>query len=141
MGVFNFIGWERGMEMVTTITSMSQVPENRVMPWATDNTVVAFLGLLFIGGSKLTGGILCAVGAWKMWSVRNAPAEAFNESKTYAVLGCVVLLVLFFGGFMYLAAAFYGGFQTEIGRASAGWAFQLGCSVAFILLFLNQPDR
>jgi len=140
MGIFNFIGWERGLERVTTITSMSHVAAPRVMPWATDNSVIAFLGLLFIGGSKLTGGILCAVGAWKMWSARNAPAEAFNKSKTYAILGCVVLLVLFFGGFMYLAANFFGGYQTEFGRGSASWAFQLGCSVALILLFLNQPD-
>jgi predicted small integral membrane protein len=141
MGIFNFIGWERGMEMVTAITSMSQLPENRVMPWATENTVIAFLGLLFIGGSKLAGGILCAIGAWKMWSARNASAEEFNESKTHAVLGCVVLLILFFGGFMYLAANFWGGYQTQLGVASAGWAFQLGTSVALVLVFLNQPDR
>jgi predicted small integral membrane protein len=51
-----------------------------------------------------------------------------------------VLLVLFFGGFMYLAANFFGGFQTEVGRASASWAFQLGTSVGLMLLFLNQPD-
>jgi len=139
-GIFNFIGWERGMELVTTITSMSEVPEGRIRPWATDSSVLAFLGLLFIGGSKLAGGTLCAIGAWQMWSARSAPAEAFNDSKAFAVLGCAVLLVLFFGGFMYLAANFFGGFWTEGGRAAAGWAFQLGVSVAVVLLFLNQPD-
>jgi predicted small integral membrane protein len=75
-----------------------------------------------------------------MWKARNASADLFNESKKLAVLGCAVLLVLFFGGFMYLAANFFGGFQTEVGRASASWAFQLGTSVGLMLLFLNQPD-
>jgi predicted small integral membrane protein len=139
MGVFNFVGWERGLEAVTTITSMSQLP--LAAPWATDSAIVAFLGLVFIGGSKLAGGSLCAVGAWKMWSARHASAAEFDESKSYAVLGCVVLLVLFFGGFMYLAANFFGGFRTEFGRASATWAFELGTSVALILLFLNQPEH
>jgi predicted small integral membrane protein len=141
MGIFNFIGFERGMDMVTMITSMSQLPENRVMPWATDSSVVAVLGALFIGASKLVGGILCTVGGWNMWSARKGSADEFNASKTFAVLGCVVLLVLFFGGFMYLAANFFGGFRFEMGRASADWAFQLGTSVALILLFVHQPDR
>jgi predicted small integral membrane protein len=141
MGIFNFIGFEGGMELVTMITSMSQLPENRVMPWATDSSVVAFLGALFIGGSKLAGGILCAAGGWKMWSARHGSADEFNASKTLAVLGCTVLLILFFGGFMYLAANFFGGFRFEMGRVSADWAFDLGTSVALILLFVNQPDR
>jgi predicted small integral membrane protein len=138
MGIFNFMGWERGLEAVTTITSMSEQPAT--MPWATDSAFVAFLGLVFIGGSKIVGGGLCAVGAWKMWSARYASAAEFNASKAYAVLGCAVLLVLFFGGFMYLAANFFGGFRTEFGRASAAWAFELGASVGLILLFLNQPE-
>jgi len=141
MGVFNFIGFERGMEMVRTIISMSDVPAGRVMPWSTDSTVVAVLGVLFIGGCKVAGGILCGLGAWRMWSARAESADVFNESKGFAVLGCAVLLVLFFGGFMYLAASFFGGFQTELGQGSAGWAFQLGGSVGLILLFVNQPDR
>jgi predicted small integral membrane protein len=140
MGIFNFIGWERGAAMVTTITSMSQVPDSRVMPWATDSPLVAALGVIFIGGCKVAGGILCAIGAWRMWVARGAPSEVFNGAKSLAVLGCSVLLVLFFGGFMYLAANFFGGFQTEIGRASAAWAFELGASVGLVLIFLNQPD-
>jgi predicted small integral membrane protein len=141
MGIFNLLGWEAGLASVRTITSMADVPEGRTMPWATDNPVIVTLGLLFIAGSKISGGVLCALGAWKMWVARNAPAEVFNASKDLAVLGCVVLLVMFFGGFIYLAAQFFGGFRTEMGRGSAGWASQLGASVAFILLFLNQPDR
>lgn len=141
MGIFNFLGWEGGLAMVRTITSMADVPEGRTMPWATDNPVIVTLGLLFIAGSKISGGVLCALGAWKMWAARNAPAEVFNASKDFAVLGCVVLLVMFFGGFIYLGAQFFGGFRTDLGLASAGWASQLGASVAFILLFLNQPDR
>lgn len=141
MGIFNFLGWQGGLEMVRTVTSMAQVPEERIMPWATDNVVVVTLGLLFIAGSKISGGVLCAVGAWKMWSARGASADVFNGSKDFAVLGCAVLLVLFFGGFIYLGAQFFLGWQTELGQGSAGWASQLGASVAFILLFLNQPDR
>ena len=139
MGIFNFASWERGLAAVTTITSMSQLPQPA--PWATDSAIVAFLGLIFIGGSKLIGGVLCAVGAWKMWFARRASAREFDESKAYAVLGCAVLLVLFFGGFLYLAANFFGGFRTEFGRASASWAFELGTSIALILLFLNQPEH
>lgn len=141
LGIFNFIGWERTMDVVTMITSMSLVPEGRMMPWATDSSVVAFLGLLFIGGGKLVGGTLCAVGGWHMWTTRHGSSDEFNASKTWAVLGCAALLVMFFGGFMYLAANFFGGFRTEMGRNSADWAFELGTSVALILLFVNQPDR
>lgn len=111
------------------------------MPWASDNSLLVMLGFLFIAGGKLAGGVLCLVGAWQMWLARRASGEVFDGAKRFAVVGCAVLLVLFFGGFMYLANQFFMGWRTELGEASATGAFQLGTSVALILLFLNQPDR
>lgn len=140
-GIFNLLNYEMTMASVLAVTSMSGLPDGQTMPWASDNTVLVVLGFLFIAGGKLGGGILCLMGAWRMWTARGASAESFNAAKSFALVGCAVLLVLFFGGFMYLANQFFMAWRAEFGAASAMGAFQLGGSVALILLFVNQPDR
>lgn len=140
-GIFNVMSPDTTLAMVATVTSMSGLPAGQAMPWASDNSMLVMLGFLFIAGGKLAGGVLCLVAGWQMWTARRASAEAFDAAKRFAVIGCSVLLVLFFGGFMYLANQFFMGWRTEIGEASATGAFQLGASVALILLFVSQPDR
>lgn len=139
-GVFNLIGWESGLKMVETITSMAEVPGGGELPWATDSAWIVIPGFLFIAGSKLAGGVLCILGGLKMWQARSGPAGEFDRAKSLAVAGCTLMLVLLFGGFMYLSGQFFMGWQTQLGQSATTGAFQLGGSVGLVLLFLNQPD-
>ena len=140
LGIFNLLSWDNTLQMVGTIVSMSGVPGGEDFVWATDSSLVTVLGALFIAFGKLSGGLFCGIAAIQMWTHRQAGAEQFNAAKTYALLGCSIFLFLFFGGFMYLAGQFFMGWRTDLGEAATTGAFQLGGSVALILLFVNQPD-
>ncbi len=140
LGIFNFLGWDAGYRSVEGIVSMADVPESARTFAATSNPVIITLGVLFIGLSKIVGGALCALGAVSMWHARHAPTAEFQAAKTYALVGCAVLIFLFVFGFMYLAGQFFMGWRTDFGAASSAAAFRFAGSVAIVLIFVNQPD-
>jgi len=141
LGIFNFVGWEGSYRAVEAVTSMSAVPGGADAFQATDNVVVVTLGLLFIALSKLAGVGFCALGALRMWQQRNASAEDFNQAKTYALVGCSVILFMLIGGFLFLSGSFFRAWQTEIGTLASQMAFQFAGGIGLILIFVNQPDR
>lgn len=140
-GVFNIMGWESGQNMVRIITSMSAMDEEFRTSWASGNPLLVNLGVLTITAGKLIGGALCTIGAWQMWQARTAPAETFQDAKKWAIVGCAVQMLLFFGVFMYLGGQFFSGWRTEIGQGSIQGAFQLGGSIALVVLFVDRTDR
>ncbi len=138
-GVLNLVAWETGYALVEATTSMADVPGDKP-PWASGHPLLVSSGLLFIIAGKLLGGSLCLLGSVRMWQARSASAESFQAAKYWAQVGGGVLLVLLFGGFLFLAGQFYMGWQTELGQGASSGAFQLGGAVALILLFVNQRD-
>ena len=140
LGVFNLLNWEGTATQVAYITSGAGIDPPLRPSWAVESGLLVVLGTLFIGLGKISGGICCALGAWQMWSSRRAPAVEFQRAKRWVLMGCICFLVLFFGGFIYLAGQFFGGWRTELGSASASGAFSLGASVVLLTLFVNQPE-
>lgn len=141
LGIFNFVNWDGGLRIVEGVTSMSGVPGGESDPRATDNRFVVVLGLLFIALSKLVGGGFCAIGAFRMWQQRHAPAEDFNQAKAFAMVGGSILLLMLFGGFLFVVGNYFRAWQSEIGPMVMAMAFQFGGAISLIMIYVNQPDR
>ena len=90
---------------------------------------------------EFAAGLLAAKGAWDLWSARDATAAAFNDAKTFALLGCGVGIIVWFGFFTVIGGAYFQMWQTQLGSASLQGAFQYTMTIGLVLLFLNQPDR
>jgi predicted small integral membrane protein len=75
-----------------------------------------------------------------MWRARHASSEVFNQAKRFVVVGCGILMVLFIGGFLYLADQFFMGYRTDLAHDISSGAFYLAGSVALVLIVVNQPD-
>jgi predicted small integral membrane protein len=73
--------------------------------------------------------------------VRQAPATEFNESKTYALLGCGLGIVIWLGLFGVFGGALFQMWQTEIGGNSMDDAFQFFVSCALVFLIVNAADE
>ena len=95
--------------------------------------------LALIIGAELAAGMLAMKGAWDLWSSRAAQASVFNQAKKYALLGCGIGAIVWFGFFGVLGGAYFQMWQTELGTMSLDGAFQYFVSCILILIFVNMP--
>lgn len=100
--------------------------------------VWASLAAIILG--EFIAGLLTAKGTWDLWVARSAQAAAFNSAKGYAVLGCGIALVVWFGLFTVVGGAYFQMWQTSLGGASLAGAFQFVGQTGIVLLFVNMAD-
>ena len=108
---------------------------------ALDSPILVWAALAVIIVLEVAAGLLAAWGAWALWSARRATAEVFNAAKAGATLGAGVALVVWFGLFTTLGGAYFQMWQTPLGGASLGGAFQYVTQIGIVILFVNLPDR
>jgi predicted small integral membrane protein len=101
---------------------------------------LVWLALCTIIVGEALVGVLCLKGAIDMWRARSDAASVFARSKTSAVLGCGLAMVVWIGLFMALGGAWFQMWQTEIGIGSLEGAFMFAISSAVVLIFVNQAE-
>ena len=104
------------------------------------NPLIGWIAVAIIFALECATGLVLAKGALDMWRARNQDNETFRESLKWAQIGCGIGVLVWFGLFGVVGAAFFQMWQTAIGGASMDGAFQLFVSCAITLLFLNQPE-
>jgi predicted small integral membrane protein len=117
-----------------------QVYGSSLIP-AIQSPALIWLMLIIVIALEFAAGLVAAKGAWDLWSVRQAPATEFNESKTYALLGCGLGIVIWLGLFGVFGGALFQMWQTEIGGNSMDDAFQFFVSCALVFLIVNAADE
>ena len=85
-------------------------------------------------------GFLAAKGAWDMWQARAEAAAKFQKAKKFAVLGCAMALIVWYGLFTVIGGAYFQMWQTELGLASLEGAFQYAATTGIVLLFIHMKD-
>ena len=104
------------------------------------NPTIGWLAVIIILALEFAAGVLLLKGAYDMCKARNSDAETFKSSKKLAEIGAGVGVLVWFGFFGVVGAAFFQMWQTPMGDGSMSGAFQLFVSCAVTLLFLNQED-
>lgn len=107
---------------------------------AVQSPLITWLALALVVTLEFSAGLLAAKGVWDLWGVRKAPAADFNGAKTYALLGCGMGIVVWFGFFAVFGGALFQMWQTEAGGASMDDAFQFFTACALIFLIVNSAD-
>ncbi len=138
----NLVYWDETIGAVTVATSMSTF-EGGAESWqATSSPIVIWIGALFIVISKIAAGVLCTLGAYKMWNARRGESTAFSAAKELALVGCAVALFMLFGGFIVVAETWFEMWRSEALRsASLESAFRYGGLITLIALFVGMRDR
>jgi len=137
----NIANWNAGLELVGYVLSMEghEIYGSHIFPPVTNSALVTIAFLLILAGESLVGA-LSLKGAWDLWGARKGSAEAFNASKTYAVLGTGMAMVVWFGGFIVIGGALFQMWQTQIGAGSFDDAFVFAAAGGLVLLFVSMPD-
>jgi predicted small integral membrane protein len=137
----NVLHWDETVGSVAAVTSMVTF-EGGAESWqATSNPLVIWLGALFIMLSKLSAGILCAVGAGRMWRSRKGDAADFSAAKRIALAGCGIAVIMLFGGFIVIAESWFELWRSEtLGAAVLPAAVRYASMIALIAIFVAMPD-
>jgi predicted small integral membrane protein len=89
---------------------------------------------------EFLAGLLAAKGTFDLFRARNASAEEFNAAKTYAIAGCGIGILVWFGLFSAIAGAYFQIWQTEAGGGALGNASMFSVQLGVIWLLISQKD-
>lgn len=89
---------------------------------------------------ELLAGMLAAKGAWDLFSARIASAEEFNAAKRFALAGCGVAVLVWFGLFGGIAGAYFQAWQTEAGLNALRDAGMFSIQHGIVLLIIAMKD-
>ena len=85
-------------------------------------------------------GLVSFYGARKMWKHRKADGDTFQNSKDFALLGCGIAILIWFGIFIVFGAALFQMWHGPLGDSSFNGAFIYMATSALIMIFVNQKD-
>lgn len=142
LAVQNLLNMNSAYATVASVLAMEghQAYPRSVAPAITAPALVWF-ALTVIIAAEIASGVLAGKGAWDLWRARKLPADQFDAAKTYSVVGCGAVILVWFGLFMVLAGGFFQMWQTDMGRGAMENSFQLAGMAGIVMLFVNTSDR
>ncbi len=136
----NLDNWQETLDSVEAVTSMATF-EGGALSWqATSNIILVWLGALFIMLSKLAAGVMCSVGAYRMWKARSADSADFSDAKKMALAGSAIAVIMLFGGFIVVAESFFELWRSETASSALPIAFRYASLIALIAIFVSLHD-
>lgn len=137
----NLAAWSATTGAVAAVTSMSTFAGGAERWQATTNPAVILAGALFILLAKIACGLLCLIGAWRMWAARGEDAAAFARAKTLALSGCAVAIFMLFVGFAVIGEGWFEFWRSDMLRETAGEpAFRYSATIALIAILVGARD-
>jgi len=138
----NIANWDSGLAAIGYVLGQDghEYYPVHIFPSLTSPVAHVIAFLIILSGEFLVGA-LSLKGALDLWKMRNASAEAFNASKRYAIMGCSMAMVVWFGGFIVVGGALFQMWQTELGDSSFDGSFVYAVTAGLILLFVDRPDN
>ena len=140
VGADNIVDYGTNYAFVQHVMSMDTVFPNSTLTWRAITAPAlhhaAYAGII---AAELLTGILCVLGAWRLWQARALPAPAFNAAKDVAITGLVLGFALWFFGFMVVGGEWFQMWQSQTWNGQAAAFRFIGC-IGLVLLFLAQKD-
>ena len=88
-------------------------------------------------GEAVTGALF--VGAYRLWSAREASGPAFNRAKSATIAASLLAFLVWYFGFMVAAGEWFAMWQSQTWNEQEG-AFRFYMTVLAVLIFVVQPD-
>jgi predicted small integral membrane protein len=137
----NVLDWQGTMGAVNATTSMTTVEGGESSWKSTSHPLVIWLGALFILLCKVGTGALCGFGGLHMWRQQSKDVKALNKAKNVALTGCIVAIIMLFGGFIVVAEGWFELWRSESLRAPViESAFRYACMISLVALIVATPD-
>jgi predicted small integral membrane protein len=102
---------------------------------------VVWAMLWIIIGLETLAGLLAAKGAFDLFRARNGSADEFQAAKRYAIAGCGVAVLVWFGLFGAIAGAYFQMWQTEAGSNALHGSFWYSMQIGLAWLLIATRDE
>jgi len=90
---------------------------------------------------EFSAGLLAAKGAFDLFRARNSSSEDFQSAKTFAIAGCGVGILIWFGLFSAIGGAYFQMWQTDAGAGALANASMFSVQLAAVWLLVSQKDE
>jgi hypothetical protein len=136
----NLTDYKSNYDFVFHVLSMDTTFPGNALMWRSIHSVPvyhAFYASLIIW--EAAAAVLLFVGAWKLWQMRGASAEAFNQAKNLVIGGLALNLLQWLVAFITIGGEWFLMWQSSTwnGQTAAGRMFAI---VGIILIFVNTRD-
>lgn len=136
----NLTDYQSNWHFVQHVLSMdSTFPGNHGMWRAIANGKLQTLFYLGIITWESTTTVLCWWGVFRMLQARNATSEVFQNSKTVAIAGLTLGMLLWFTGFLSIGAEWFLMWQSHIWNGQDA-AFRMFTCLGIVLLYLTRAE-
>ena len=137
----NIANWEAAKGFVAYVFSLEghQAYPNALVPAVTSPALVTAALIVIVTGEFLVG-LLSFIGAASMFAAAGKRAEAFEASKKFAILGCGMALIVWFGLFTVIGGALFAMWQTPLGDGSLDGSLQYALTSGIVMLFVAMKD-
>jgi predicted small integral membrane protein len=102
---------------------------------------IVWMMLWIIIALEFAAGLLAGKGAIDLWKARKASADDFNNAKTYAIAGCGLGVLIWFGLFSAIGGAYFQMWQTEAGGSALANASWFSVQLALVWLLVSRKDN
>lgn len=141
VGIDNIIDYETNFVFVRHVLSMDTTfPGNALLWRAVTSEWMHHVAYVAIIASELAVGLLCALGAWRLFVARTLPAAQFSGAKELAIAGLVAGFALYFFGFLVIGGEWFQMWQSQTWNGQEA-AFRFAVSFGVVLIFVSQEDK
>ncbi|MEE4661329.1 MAG: DUF2165 domain-containing protein [Halieaceae bacterium] len=140
VGLNNITDYDSNFAFVQHVLEMDTTFEgNRLMWRRIEAPWVHHLGYVGIIALEVLTGVLCAAGAWQMFTARSAAQGQFNRAVLLASWGLATGVLLWFGGFITVGAEWFLMWQSPSWNGQQA-AFRFVVCLLACLIFINLPE-
>jgi predicted small integral membrane protein len=140
VGLDNIIDYGTNFAFVQHVMSMDTVFPSNTLTWrAITSPFLHHAAYAFIISLELLTGVLCVLGAWRLWQAREQGGFAFDAAKPVAIAGLVSGFGLWFFGFMVVGGEWFQMWQSQTWNGQQA-AFRFIACIGLVLIFLALKD-
>ena len=140
VGIDNIIDYDTNFAFVRHVLSMDTTfPGNALLWRAITSDWVHHAAYALIIASEIAVGVLCAMGAWRIFAARRLPALQFNAAKALAIASLAAGFALYFFGFLVVGGEWFQMWQSQTWNGQEA-AFRFATSFGVVLIFVAMED-
>ena len=140
VGLNNITDYDSNFAFVQHVLRMDTTFEGNHLTWrrieATWVHHLSYIGIIVL---EMLTGVLCAAGAWQMFSARSARSSQFSRAVLLASWGLATGILLWFGGFITVGAEWFLMWQSPNWNGQQA-AFRIVVCLLACLIFINLPE-
>ena len=140
VGIDNILDYGINFTFVQHVMSMDTIFPDSTLRWRAVTAEWAHhVAFALIIAAELVIGIVCVIGAWRLFVARTASSPAFRQAKSLAMAGVAAGFAFFFLVFIVVGGEWFQMWQSSTWNAQEG-AFRFAVLFGIVLVFVGLED-